>query len=112
MIQGRITVHPDLARHVAPGDRLLSKLFHPKGAMVMDAKFQIIPKFELPMEFRIAPALDMSRRSKWQDYVLEVFTDKDQNVLGTAPGELIGRTPEAVPLGTSGVVLELNAERQ
>ncbi len=45
MIQGRITVHPDLARHVAPG-------------------------------------------------------------------ELIGRTPKAVPLDTSGVVLELNAERQ
>ena len=45
MIQGRITVHPELARHVAPG-------------------------------------------------------------------ELIGRTPKAVPLDTSGVVLELNAERQ
>jgi hypothetical protein len=54
----------------------------------------------------------MSGSTKFDAYVLELFTDKDGDVLGTAPGELITRTPEPVPLGTRDLRLELNATRE
>ncbi len=109
MIEGTITVHPDQARHVGPRDRLIITIFHPKGGVEMDKKFQIIPSFELPFEFRIAPALDMSRRTKWRDYIVEVFIDKDRNTRANLPGELVARSTDLVALGTTGLALELNA---
>jgi hypothetical protein len=54
----------------------------------------------------------MSRRTKYDAYVLELFTDKDDDVLAVAPGELIARTPGPVPLGTTDLSLELNAARE
>jgi hypothetical protein len=44
--------------------------------------------------------------------VLELFTDKNDDVLATAPGELIARTAAPVPLGTENLRLELNAVRE
>ena len=54
----------------------------------------------------------MSRRSKWKSYVVEVFTDKDSDVLSVVPGELFASTPGLVPLGTAGVILELDTLRK
>ena len=111
-IQGTIDVHADLAQHLSPGDRLILKLFYPGDGVELDAKYSILPTFSLPVDFRIAPTFDMSGRSKWKSYVVEVFTDKDSDVLSVAPGELLARTSEPVPLGTTGLSLELNTPRK
>ena len=111
-ISGTVTVAPDLARHVGPDDRLIIKLYRPSGGVELDAKYQIVPSFELPLEFHAAPSIDMSGQTKFDAYVVEAFTDKNADVLAIAPGELIARTPEPVPLGTTGLRLELNATRE
>ena len=111
-IRGTLTVAPDLAHSVGPDDRLIIKLYHPKDGVEMDAKYQIVPSFSLPFAFQAAPSIDMNARTKYDAYVLELFTDKDGDVLATAPGELIARTPGPVPLGTTELRLELNARRE
>jgi hypothetical protein len=111
-IRGILTVAPDLAEHIGPNDRLIIKLYHPKDGVEMDAKYQIVPSFSLPFAFQAAPSIDMNARTKYDAYVLELFTDKNDDVLAIAPGELIARTPGPVPLGTSGLQLELNATRE
>jgi hypothetical protein len=112
MIQGTVAVAPGLAGQVAPGDRLIIKLYHPGDGVELDAKYRIVDEFTLPFDFVAAPSIDMSGQTKFQAYVLEVFTDKDGDVVRAAPGELVARTPEPVPLGTTGLVLELNARRE
>ena len=112
MIQGTVAVAPGLAGQVAPGDRLIIKLYHPGEGVELDAKYRIVDEFMLPFDFVAAPSIDMSGQTKFQAYVLEVFTDKDEDVVRAAPGELVARTPEPVPLGTTGLVLELNARRE
>jgi hypothetical protein len=111
-IRGTLTVAPDLAHHIGPNDRLIIKLYHPKDGIELDAKYQIVPSFSLPFAFLAAPSIDMNARTKYDAYVLELFTDKDDDVLATAPGELIARTPAPVPLGTQDLRLELNATRE
>jgi hypothetical protein len=111
-ISGTLSVAPDLARYIAPGDRLVIKLYHPGDGVELDARYQLVPSFELPLEFHAAPSIDMSGQTKFDTYVIEAFTDKNADVLATAPGELIARTPGAVPLGTTGLQLVLNARRE
>lgn len=111
-IEGTIGIRADLIQHVAPGDRLVIKLFHPGDGVDLDAKYAILPTFTLPIDFRIAPTFDMSGRSKWKSYVVQAFTDKDGDVLSVVPGEVLASTPGPVPLGTTGVVLELNSLRK
>ena len=111
-IQGTIHIRADLVQHVSLEDRLVIKLFHPGNGVDLDAKYAILPTFTLPVDFRIAPTFDMSGRSKWKSYVVQVFTDKDGDVLSVVPGELLVSTPEPVPLGTTGLVLELNTLRK
>ncbi|MDF2781416.1 MAG: hypothetical protein K0S96_1220, partial [Geminicoccaceae bacterium] len=62
-------------------------------------------------DFVAAPSIDMSGQTKFQAYVVEVFTDTDRDVPSLAPDELIARTPQPIPLGTTGLRLELNAPR-
>ncbi len=111
-IQGTIGIRADLARHVSPGDRLVIKLFHPGNSVELDTKYAILPRFTLPVDFRVAPTFDMSGRSKWKSYVVQAFTDKDGDVLSVVPGELLASTPGVVPLGTTGLALELDTLRQ
>ena len=111
-IEGTIDVRPDLIQHVSPEDRLVIKLFHPGDGVELDAKYAILATFTLPVEFRIAPTFDMSGGSKWKSYVVQVFTDKDADVLSVAPGELLGGTRDTVPLGTTGLALELDSLRK
>jgi hypothetical protein len=112
VIRGTLTVAPSLAHHIGPDDRLIIKLYHPENGIEMDAKYQIVPSFSLPFAFQAGPSVDMNAHTKYDAYVLELFTDKDADVLAIAPGELIARTPTPVPLGTRDVRLELNATRQ
>jgi len=111
-IGGTLTVAPELARHVGSSDRLIIKLYHPGGGVELDAKYQIVPEFVLPLAFHAAPSVDMSGQTKFDAYVIEIFTDKDDDVLRVAPGELIARTLEPVPLGTLDLRLELDATRE
>jgi hypothetical protein len=112
VIRGTLTVAPDLAHHIGPNDRLIIKLYHPENGVEMDAKYQIVPRLSVPFEFQATPSIDMSGQTKFDAYVVELFTDKDDDVLGTAPGELIARTPAPIPLGTTNLRLELNAARE
>ncbi len=112
LIQGEIRVPSDMAHHIAKGDRLIIKLYYPSDGIERDPKFQILPDFTLPLTFRISPTIDMSGRTKWRSYVVEAFTDKDNDVLSVVSGELVARTPDVVPLGTTGIVLELSTLRQ
>jgi hypothetical protein len=112
VIRGSLTVTPDLAHHIGPNDRLIIKLYHPENGVEMDAKYQIVPSFSLPFAFQAGPSLDMNAHTKYDAYVLELFTDKDDDVLARAPGELIARTPAPVPLGTQDLRLELSATRE
>ena len=112
MIQGTVAVAPGLAGQVAPGDRLIIKLYHPGDGVELDAKYRIVEEFMLPFDFVAAPSIDMSGQTKFQAYVVEVFTDTDRDVLSVAPGELLARTPQPIPLGTTGLRLELDAPRQ
>jgi hypothetical protein len=111
-IRGTLSVAAALAQYIGPKDRLIIKLYHPRDGVELDATYQIVPRFELPLEFLAAPSIDMSGRTKFDAYMLELFTDKDDDVLGTAPGELFARTLDPVPLGTTGLQLELNAKRE
>ncbi len=111
LIQGEIRISADMTHHIANGDRLIIKLYHLGDGIEHDPKYQILPDFTLPLTFRIAPTIDMSGRTKWPSYVVEAFTDKDKDVLSMIPGELIARTPNAVRLGTTGIVLELKTLR-
>lgn len=108
-IRGTITIAPELAATVARGDRLIIKLYHPGGGVELDAKYQIVEDFVLPLELLAVPSIDMSGRTKFAAYVVEVFIDKDDDVTSVAPGELAARTPEPVALGTQGLRLELRA---
>jgi hypothetical protein len=111
-IHGTLTVAPGLAHHIGPDDRLIIKLYQSKDGIETDATYQVVPRFELPLEFVAAPSIDMSGRTKFEAYVLELFTDKDGDVLRTAPGELVARPAQPVPLGTQHLQLELKATRQ
>ena len=71
-----------------------------------------MPRFVLPFPFLAAPSIDMNARTKYDAYVVEVLTDKDGDVTEIAPGELVARTPEPVPLGTKDLRLELSAVRE
>jgi hypothetical protein len=112
VISGTLTVAPEFAHHVGRDDRLIIKLYHPKDGVELDATYRIVPSFSLPFAFQAAPSIDMSARTKYDAYVLELFTDKDDDILAVAPGELIARTPGPVPLGTTDLQLELNATRE
>jgi hypothetical protein len=111
-ISGALTVAPDLAHHIGRDDRLILKLYYPKDGVEMDATYRIVRSFSLPFDFHVAPSIDMNARTKYDAYVLELFTDKNGDVLAIAPGELIARTPGPVPLGTTDLRLELNAVRE
>jgi hypothetical protein len=111
-ISGTLTVARDLAHYIGQDDRLILKLYYPQDGVEMDATYRIVQSFALPFPFHAAPAIDMNGHTKYDAYVLELFTDKNNDVLAVAPGELIARTPTPVPLGTSDLRLELNAARE
>ena len=111
-IEGVIDIKPELKAKLSPTDRLVIKLFHPKDGIEMDAKFSIISNFQLPLEFRVSPYIVMDGTTRHEKYVIEVFTDKDQDVLGITDGELLGRTAGTVELGSRDLQIILNLLRK
>ena len=111
-IRGTISAHPDLPVAIAPGDRLILKLYHPGATAELDATYRIVSTFTLPTAFRFGPAIDMNGRTRYDAYIVEVFTDKDADVLSVAPGEVMARSDGLVPLGTTGLRLVLDTPRR
>ena len=111
-IEGVIDVKPELKAKLSPTDRLVIKLFHPKDGIEMDAKYSIISNFQLPLEFRVSPYIVMDGTTRHEKYVIEVFTDKDQDVLRIADVELLGRTAGTVELGSRDLQIILNLLRK
>jgi hypothetical protein len=100
-IAGTITVSPALQKDVSSADRLIIMLFDPQQAR--PAAFKIIPHTLLPQRFTITLPAD-ARGDVREGYSLRILTDKDDNPFGSAPGEVIGRSEQPIPLGT----LDLN----
>lgn len=107
LIEGTITVAPNAADRIKPSDRLVIKIHHPDAGIEKDAKYQIVKSFDLPLIFKIAPTLDMSKRTKWNDYIVEVFTDRDGDVTTMVADELYATSDGLVPVGAKNVWLEL-----
>ncbi len=107
-IRGTITVSDALAATLRPDDRLILKIFHPGAdGYEKDTSYQIKPEFSLPTAFRIVPPIDMNANPRWPNYVVEVFIDRDHDVLSVVDGELFATTGEALTLGTHNVALDL-----
>ncbi len=104
-ISGTITVSRALAGRVERADRLVVLLFDPQQARPV--AFKIIPHALLPQQFRIALPPEARAGAK-PGYELRVVTDKNDDPFGAAEGEVAGRSNEPVPLGTAGLVFELN----
>ena len=111
-IEGTINAVPELQQYLSTSDRLIIKLFHPKDGIEMDAKYSIVRSFELPLKFRIFPYILMDGSTRHDKYVVEVFTDKDQDVLRIGNGEIFGTTPDTLQLGSRDVKLLLNQFRE
>ena len=111
-IEGTINAVPELQQYLSTSDRLIIKLFHPKDGIEMDAKYSIVGNFQLPLKFRISPSILMDGTTHHHKYVVEVFTDKDQDVLRIESGELFGTTRDALQLGSRDVRLLMNQFRE
>lgn len=106
-ITGRIAVAPDLVDTVGESDRLVIKMYHPDDGVEKDLKYWIVEEYAFPQDFRIAPTVNMAGNARWEDYVIEVYTDRDRNVLNLIDGELWVSTGTLVPLGTDALELVL-----
>ncbi len=111
-IEGSIDVAPEFQKYLSRSDRLIIKLFHPKDGIEMDAKYSIVRTFKLPLNFRISPYILMDGSTRHDKYTVEVFTDKDQDVLRIKSGELFGTTSDTLQLGSRDVSLLLNQIRK
>jgi len=106
-LTGQVGVSAEHSGKLGAGDRLVIKLYHPRDGVEYDTKYQIIDEFSLPYAFRAVPSVDMNARARWSNYIIEIFTDRDGDVLTLVPGEMVARTEEPVTLGTRGLALEL-----
>ncbi len=98
-IQGIVRVSPDLLKQVSSTDKLIIMLFDPSQGRPVAFKFVESPSF--PMEFQIGPSNAMGTTDLVGPYSLRILTDKDDQPFQAAEGELIGRSKDMVPLGTS-----------
>ncbi|SVC32181.1 uncharacterized protein METZ01_LOCUS285035 [marine metagenome] len=111
-IEGTIDATPQFQQYLSSSDRLIIKIFHPENGIEMDAKYSIVRNFQLPLKFRITPYILMDRSTRHEKYIIEVFTDKDKDLLRIESGELFGTTPDTIQLGSRDVKLLLNQFRK
>ena len=112
VFEGEVDIAPELMGEISKGDRLILKLFHPADGIEMDTKYSIVSDFILPLKFRISPSIVMDGGARHETYMIEVFTDKDQDVLRVAPGEVYGTTPDTLQVGTQGIRIVLRHIRE
>jgi len=110
--EGEVDIAPELMGKTSKGDRLILKLFHPEDGIEMDTKYSIVSDFIFPLKFRISPSIVMDGGARHEKYMIEVFTDKDQDVLRVAPGEVYGATPRSLQVGTKGIRILLHHIRE
>ena len=106
-IQGIVRVSPDLLKQVSSTDKLIIMLFDPSQGRPVAFKFVESPSF--PMEFQIGPSNAMGTTDLVGPYSLRILTDKDDQPFQAAEGELIGRSKDLVPLGTSNLDFVLDS---
>ncbi len=104
-ISGTIVVSRALQGRVDASDRLVVLLFDPDTPRPL--AFKIIPHTLLPQKFTVALPPE-ARGSLKPGYHLRILTDKNNDPLGSVEGEVVGRSLETIPLGTTGLVFELN----
>ncbi|MBF0279313.1 MAG: hypothetical protein HQM13_16070 [SAR324 cluster bacterium] len=98
MIQGKVMVSAELKAQVSESDRIIVMLFDPKLGRPVAMK--IIPQFRNNQTFSIGQAQAMPGQTLKGDYSLRIITDKDNQPFNAAPGEIVGRSSDLVPLGT------------
>ena len=111
-IRGTVEAAPAHAALVAEADRLAIKIYSPGPGVERDPKYRYFREFSLPMSFSMSPPIDMNGNARWPLWRIEAFTDRDGDVLSLVDGELFAETPEALPLGSRGVVLKLAPPRR
>lgn len=111
-IRGTVEAAPAHAALVAEADRLAIKIYSPGPGVERDPKYRYFREFSLPMAFSVSPPIDMNGNARWPLWRVVAFTDRDGDVLSLADGELFAETPEALPLGSRGVVLKLAPPRR
>ncbi len=104
-VSGSIVASQAMQGRVERSDRLVVLLFDPE--LGRPAGFKIIPHAILPQQFTVS-LQPQARTDAKPAYQLRVISDKDNNPFGAAEGEVVGRSAEPIPLGSSDVVLELN----
>lgn len=104
-ISGTIVVSRALQDRVDYSDRLVVLLFDPDTPRPL--AFQIIPSTLLPQKFTITLPPE-ARGNLKPGYHLRILTDKNNDPFGSVEGEVVGRSTETIPLGTTGLVFELN----
>ncbi len=82
----------------SPDGRLIVMLFDTK--LQQPIAFSITDNDRLPQPFSISLPLQLHDNHQ-PAYQLRILTDKNQQPFQSAPGEIIGRSAEAVPLGTT-----------
>ncbi len=108
MIQGQVTIAPELLTHVKETDRLVIMLFDP--AMGRPVAIKILPHFLNNQKFSIGQEHAMPGQTLKGAYSLRIITDKNNQPFEAFPGELVGRSEELIPLGTSDLQFQLNQE--
>jgi hypothetical protein len=88
-------------------DRLILRIYHPKDNIQHDLTYRIFKGTALPHAFRIGPIVDMNGNPRFWEYVVEAYTDRDGDAGEVGEGEIFATSGDPVPLGTSGLILEL-----
>ena len=106
-ISGVVKLDQSIQSQLADDDRLVFKLFHPENGIEKDLTYRIYRSPEFPFVFEVGPNIDMSKRTKWRSYAIEVSIDRDSN-----PGKVSADEPSAssdgvVPLGSAGIEFNL-----
>ena len=105
-ISGHITIADSLKAGVSPEDRLVVMLFDPK--LGRPAAIRIIPHVFDGQDFRIGASDAMGGQPLEGPFSLRILTDKNDQPLHSAPGEVVGRSNTLIPLGTHGLEFPLD----
>ena len=87
-------------------DRLVIMLFDIEQGRPVAIK--ILNSFKPPQNFSIGQANAMGSQLLKGKYSLRILTDKNNQPFRSTNGEIIGRSKELIPLGTSNLVFELD----
>lgn len=107
-IQGIINVSPLLLDQLDSSDRLVIMLFDKDQARPVAIK--ILKNFKPPQKFSIGQSNAMKGQVLEGKYSLRILTDKNDQPFKSFDGEIIGRSKGLIPLGTSGLIFELDQQ--